>query len=241
MDLFDVSCYIGRWPMEQLAYDDVPGLLAEMDRLGIGRALICHTMAWQNVPSVGNRLLMQEIAGQSRLEPCWVVMPGDEAGDVAALCDEMAAQGVRAVRLCPRDHVYPLTAWMAGDLLAALNERRYLVLLDVDQVVLPTGLFDVNPAGWREVAWLCQTYPGLSIALTRIGYRALRVLLPLMRECLNLFLDLSYFATHQGVEEVTAQLGAERLCSSAPASRWLILPARARASPMPECPLNSRR
>lgn len=211
MNLFDVSCYIGRWPTEQLAYDDVPGLLAEMDRLGIGRALVCHTMAWQNVPSVGNRLLMQESAGQSRLEPCWVVMPGDEVGDVAALCDEMAARGVRAVRLCPRDHVYPLTAWMAGGLLSALNERRYLVLLDVDQVVLPTGLFDVNPAGWREVAWLCQTYPGLSIVLTRVGYRALRVLLPLMRECLNLFLDLSYFATHQGVEEVTAQLGAERL------------------------------
>lgn len=214
MHLFDAAGYLGRWPTERLAFDDVPGLLARMDELGIARALVSHTLAWQNAPDVGNPLLIDAIAGQPRLEPCWGVLPGEPeswAGGEASLCEALAHHRVRAVRLYPRDQVYPLTEWLAGDLLAALAERRYLVLLDVDQVVLPTGLFDVDPAGWNQVAWLCQTYPDLAVLLTRVGYRALRVLLPLMRACPNLFIDLSYFATHQGVEAVVAQLGAERL------------------------------
>ncbi len=188
-----------------------------MDRLGIGRALVCHTLTWQDSPANGNRRLMQEIVGLPRLEPCWVVLPGEaenEPGGISGLCDAMAAEGVRAVRLCPRDHVYPLADWMAGSLLAALNERQYLLLIDQDQVILATGLFDVDPAGWRSVAWLCQSFPALSVVLTRVGYRGLRVLLPLMAECPNLHLDLSYFATHQGVEEIASKFGPERLLSA---------------------------
>jgi len=213
MELFDACCYIGRWPTERLAFHTVQELLAEMVRLGISRALVSHTLARQNVPAIGNVRLMKEIAGYSQLEPCWVVMPSEaeQGHGIESLCEAMAAQGVRAVRICPRDHVYPLTDWMAGKLLAALAERRYLVLLDLDQVVLPTGLFDVDPAGWRDIAWLCRTFPDLSVVLTQVGYRALRVLLPLMEACPNLFLDLSYFATHLGVEEIVARFGAERL------------------------------
>jgi uncharacterized protein len=211
MHLFDASAYIGDWATERLAFSTPQALLAEMDRLGIAQALVCHTLAWQNSPALGNARLMDELAGQPRLEPAWVVMPGEPGDGPAALCAQMAAHGVRAVRLCPRDHVYPLNAWMAGDLLSALAQRRYLVLLDVDQVVLPTGLFDVDPSGWNHIAWMAETYPDLAILLTRVGYRALRVLRPLMRRCPNLFLDLSYFATHQGVETIVAEFGAERL------------------------------
>lgn len=214
MDLFDASAYIGDWAIERLPFSTPQALLAEMDRFGIRRALVAHTLAWQNSPAVGNARLMREIAGHARLEPCWVVMPGEPeswGGGARTLVGEMALQGVRAVRLCPRDHVYPINDWMLGDLLAALAQRRCLLLLDVDQVVLPTGLFDVDPAGWDHIAWMAQTFPDLAILLTRVGFRGLRVLLPLMHRCPNLFLDLSYFATHQGVETVVAQLGAERL------------------------------
>jgi predicted TIM-barrel fold metal-dependent hydrolase len=214
LDLFDANCMIGRWPTERAALLTASDLLAEMDRLGIGRSLVCHTLAWQDSPANGNRRLMQEIAGQARLEPCWVLVPGEaenQPDGIAGLLAAMAAKNVRAVRLCPRDHVYPLTDWMTGELLAALNERQYVLLMDQDQVVLPVGLFDVDPTGWRQVAWLCQSFPALSVVLTRVGYRGLRVLLPLMAECPNLHLDLAYFATHQGVEEIMRRFGPERL------------------------------
>lgn len=214
MTIFDACSYIGSHPSERLAFTTVDALAKEMVRLGIQRALVSHLLAWQHAPDDGNRLLMEQIAGRPNLEPCWVVLPGEPARGVdpaAALVERLVGQGLRAVRLCPRDHVFPLVDWMAGSLLQQLSERRYLLFLDPDQVVLPTGLFDVDPTGWRTIAWLCQSYPGLSVVLTRVGYRALRVLLPLMKACPNLHLDLSYFATHQGVEEVVAQLGAGRL------------------------------
>ncbi len=214
MELFDACCALGPAPRFPLAREDAPSLLAEMDRLGIARVLVHHTLAAGHAPDEGNALLMEAIAGQPRLEPCWVLVPGEGSsrpGAEAALCDEMRAQGVRAVRIYPRDHGYPLAEWMAGPLLTALGERNFLVSLDLDQVLFPSVMYDLNQSTWRDLVWLCQTFPGLSVLLTRVGYRSLRALLPLLRACPNLHLDTSYFATHLGVEEVVAQVGAERL------------------------------
>ena len=44
-----------------------------------------------------------------------------------------------------------------------------------------------------------------------VGYRELRVLLPLLDRHPNLACDLSYFAAHQGVEVVVRRFGAGRL------------------------------
>jgi predicted TIM-barrel fold metal-dependent hydrolase len=214
MELFDACCALGPAPRLPLAQEDAPSLLAEMDRLGVARALVYHTLAAAHAPDDGNARLMEAIAGQPRLEPCWVLLPGEGSarpGAEAPLCDAMGGQGVRAVRIYPRDHGYPLAEWMAGPLLAALGDRSYLVSLDLDQVLFPSAVYDLNQSTWRDVVWLCQTYPGLSVLLTRVGYRSLRALLPLLRACPNLHLDTSYFATHLGVEEVAAQVGAGRL------------------------------
>ena len=40
MKLFDASCYIGRLTTERLAFDDVPGLLTQMDRLSTALAAL---------------------------------------------------------------------------------------------------------------------------------------------------------------------------------------------------------
>lgn len=213
MDLFDVNCLVGPWPSGQLAYRDVPGLLKEMSRLGIAQAVVSHTLARQHHPAIGNRLLMEQIGNLPGLEPCWVLLPlgTNEMGDCAALFREMAAQRVRAVRLYPRDHGYPLTDWCCGDLLSELDVRRYIVLIDLDQLLLPVGLYGVIQAGWQCVDWICRNFPHLSLVLTNIGYRALRALIPLLNSHRNLFIDLAFFSSHAGVEFVTEQCGVERL------------------------------
>lgn len=202
---------IGPWPTEALAFEDAGGLLREMDRVGIARALVYHSLAWQHVPSAGNTALMESIRGYPRLEPCWGVLPTEDDGAPEDVCARLAGAEVRAVRLWPRDHGYPLAEWTCGPMLAALAARRYVVCVDLDQVVAPVGRYDVDPAGWHQLEWLCTAYPGLSVVVTRVGYRALRVLPHLLARHPGLSVDLSYFATHEGVEVVTATCGPTRL------------------------------
>jgi predicted TIM-barrel fold metal-dependent hydrolase len=214
MTYFDACAFIGRWPGEKLAFHEIEGLLASMQRMKIERALVTHTVAWQNSPAMGNRLLMEAIAPHAELAPCWVITPGlavDEQGGEGSLCDRMAREGVRAVRLYPRDHVYSLLDRSSARLLSELNRRNYLVILDLDQVFTQSGLYDYNAASLSALDEICQTYTQLSVLVTRVGYRAFHNLFELMRTNPNLYLDLSFLATHQGVETIVERLGADRL------------------------------
>ena len=201
MVLYDANCAIGTWPTARPLYETVDGLLAEMARLGIDRALISHTLGRHYDPPQANGLLMGEIAGHDCLSPCWTLLPTScgEMGTLAELLQALAAAGVRAVRLYPRDHSYTLDDWQCGDLLAALSQRRYVVLLDLDQT------------HWSEVERLCRAYPGLSVVLTQTGYRQLRPLFAALDRCPNLYVDLSNLTTFLGVEEVLAGYGSSRL------------------------------
>jgi hypothetical protein len=202
---------IGPWPTESLAYEDAGGLLREMDRAGIARALVYHSLAWQHVPSAGNAALAASIRTHPRLEPCWGVLLTGDDGSPDDVCAQLAHAGVRAVRIWPRDHVYPVVEWACGPMLAALAARRYVMCVDLDQITTPVGRYDVDPSGWQQLEWLCATYPALPVVLTRVGYRTLRVLPHLLARHPRLYVDLSYFATHEGVETVTAAFGPGRI------------------------------
>jgi hypothetical protein len=188
----------------------VDGLLAEMERLGIERALVSHTLARTYDPVLGNRLLMDEIAGHERLVPCWALLPPacGEMGSVDALMGELARSGVPAVRLYPGEHSYSLAGWQCGELLAALNERRSVVLLDRAE------------GSWGDVERICRSYPRLALIVTKVGYRELRPLFALLGRCSNLYCDLSNLSTYLGVEEVLERFGSERLIFGTGLPTW---------------------
>ncbi len=201
MYLFDANCAIGPWPTDHPAYETVDGLLVEMERLGIDRALVSHTLAQTHNAPQGNKLLGEQIAGYEQLFPCWTLLPLScgEMGTLPHLLDDLAANNVRAVRFYPRDHSYPLTDWQCGDLLAALAERQYVVLLDFAQT------------SWGEIERLCRTYPDLALIVTRVSYRQFRPLFALLQRCANLYFDLANFSTYLGVEKVLAEFGSDCL------------------------------
>ena len=201
MLVFDANCAVGPWPTDKPRYETVVGLLAEMERLGIQRALVSHTLSRTYDPVQGNRILMQEIAGQESLLPCWTLLPPacGEMGSPGELMEEMAQAGVRAVRLYPREHSYSLAEWQCGELFEALAERHYLVLLDLAQ------------GSWEEIERICNTYPDLALLVTWVGYRQLRPLFALLRRNDNLYCDLSNLSTYLGIEEILDRFGSERL------------------------------
>ena len=201
MLVFDVNCAVGPWPTDRPRYETVGGLLAEMERLGIERALVSHTLARTYDPVYGNRLLMEQIAGQEALLPCWTLLPPacGEMGSVDELLTQMSRAGVRAVRLYPAEHTYSLAEWQCGELFEALSERCYVVLLDLAQ------------SNWGEIERVCRTYPRLALVVTWVGYRQLRPLFALLGRYSNLYCDLSNLSTYLGIEEILDRFGSEQL------------------------------
>lgn len=214
MTLFDVNTFIGRWPSEKLAFHNVDDLLHTMEHLQIERALVSHTIAWQNSSSLGNKLLMDSLAGHPNLEPCWIIKPSSSISDdpyLANLFLEMQYSGIRAVRLFPRDHVYSLQSKTSHALLEELNRKNYLVIIDLDQIFTQSGLYDYSASSLEVLGYLCQKYSQASFLLTKLGYRAFQVIYPLLETYPNLYIDLSYLATHQGVETIVSNLGATKI------------------------------
>lgn len=199
--LIDVNASIGPWPHGNAPELDAASLVARMDRLGIEQALVHHSTAWLYDPSTGNRRLLREIEGEPRLSPCFVVGPleTEEYGDPAGFAMALAAVGVRAVRVYPRDHGWTL----AGD-------ESQLLFRTVADAGLPVFV-DLSQTDWRSVSALAAREPELRIVICSVGYRELRVLLPLLDLHPHLACDLSYFSAHRGVEVIVRTFGAGRL------------------------------
>lgn len=204
MELFDCNVVLGPLtaPVTR-AFPSVDDLLAEMDRVGIARALVYHSLAREWHASAGNEVLMTAIADQDRLEPCWVLLPPAtrEMPAPEQLLARMEEAGVRAARLFPSPdvHNFSLAAWCSGSLLAALEEARMPTFIDLDRL------------SWETLADLLSQHPRLPIVLTNVSYRIDRYLYPLWERQDNLFVELSGYQGQRALEAVCERFGSERL------------------------------
>lgn len=198
------------------------GLLAEMDRVGIDEALVYHGMAVDGFPPEGNERLLREIAGQPRLHPCWVLLPSTgELPPPKDLVAQMQARGVRAARMNPLRHRYLFTQANVGDLLAALAMARIPLWIDFEMTHWAEEKTD-----WRSLADLCERHPELPLVVVGEGMAAPRRLFPIWERHPNLHLETTYYQVHQGLSEIAARFGADRLLFGSG------LPVRAAGAPL---------
>ncbi|GAA3539079.1 hypothetical protein GCM10022419_018860 [Nonomuraea rosea] len=237
--VIDAHRLVGPVPFDDLPQDPRP----EMDRLGIERACVTHTLSLYSDPRAGNEALLT--LGDPRLIPVPVVVPADPeplppyagppyagardaaardaaardaaagntaagdmtardmtAGDAAlvavqeAVAAEVAAWGVRMVRLCPERHRFDLTGPAALRLLTAL---ALPVAIDLDET---------SPAQLRHLA---ERLPDLRILVLNPGYRRLRALAELMAEAPRVWAEVGTVNTQGGVEWLAERFGAGRL------------------------------
>ncbi len=182
-----------RWRVEEL--------LAAMDRCGIDATLVTHEVAARYEPRRGNELLFDEIGGHDRLYPCWVVLPAD-AGDFlppAELLAQMRERGVRAAKVFPSRFKFPLESLAATELMQALESEGVLLLIELPET-------DAS-----SVQRLCERFPNLRVLLQKIDWRQLRPLLPVLRSCQNLYVELSNLQNHRSLEYLHDLVGPERL------------------------------
>jgi hypothetical protein len=198
---FDCNMRVGRAGVirpEHLL--DVPGLLGEMDYLGIERALVYHAWSPEWDAGGGNRKLLEELEGCARMHPCFVPLPHatQEMASPAAFASDLKARH-GAARLYPKAHAYTLSDWSCGPLLTALADFQVPLLLELAQVE------------WDQLAHLVLTYSTLPVILLATSYRVNRQLYPLWEQCSNLYLEIATYQIMRGIEDVSRRFGPERL------------------------------
>ncbi|HOE12866.1 MAG TPA: amidohydrolase family protein [bacterium] len=211
LQIFDASVAIGT---RMVPFDgdlSTPAdILRLMDRYEIRKAVCFHHAAIENHPNLGNKLLMEQLSGQQRLLPQWVILPDStrefpDPEDLAALLKE---NGVRSVRMAPRTHNYPLTPWCCGTLLETLETRAVPVFITVAEIE------------WNDLAMVLNAFPELKIVLTDTGYRIGRKVYPLLDQFENLFLEFSDYVIHWGLEDLCERFGPERFVYGSGLGRW---------------------
>ena len=202
LPFFDCNCLIGtRQYRHPTSPESLGDYLRDFEYYDITAALVHHAYAVEYAQDYGNRFLLDEIRDHPQLYPEWVVIP-HWAGEMAPperLVTEMLRLGVRAARVYPQAHGFPLTPEIAGPLLRALQEARIPLFVDVAQLNLEGAI------------GLAQQYPDLPVVLCGVAWASDRIIFARFADVPNLHLETWAFQGHRAYERFVTAFGSERL------------------------------
>lgn len=213
-DFFDANAFIGCAPRpEPMTFHTKADLLAELDYYHINEVVVTHAVARDYHSGFGNALLAEELEGERRLHSCWVlpVHTHPDLPPVDQMVDEMLNSGVRIARVYPPHRVpQTITPWLGHEVFRTLEAHRVPVLLtDSDLGAWPD---QVRKGFTTETVYdLCKAFPALPIIVVRFNYQLMTAIYPLLREFDNLYLEISNYTTHRGVELLVKDFGSGRL------------------------------
>ena len=196
--VFDANIRVGDCHDLPSPCRDRAGLLAEMDRHGIGRAVIYHAQTEEISPLDGNRLLEEWLDSEGRLVPQWSILPTSASlAQVQALHE---ASRVSSLRLHDtRSAGLPFRPWAYDPLLGWLSDRRI-------PLWIPLPEHDAD-----ELLTTLQGHPDLVTVLVGAHYSHHLLVRPLLSRLPNAHLELSRYEPIGEVEALRDEFGAERL------------------------------
>jgi len=219
LHFFDANAWVGQ-PVfdpergEYSHYATASDLLAAMDFYGVERALVGPYRSLFGNPLPANRRLSEEIAGTSRLVPCWTLLP-EQTGE-APTGRELAAQlrraGVRAVRLAPGPFNLVFSERTLGGLLRTLEREGVLLILELPTLGVPVP--EKEDVILRALDELCGAHPRLPV----LAGGRLRNLYPLLQKHERLLLSMAWDPHPDLVEDVCRRFGSRRLLFATPCS-----------------------
>ena len=183
-------------------------LIAEMDWVGVDRALVHHALMRDQSPVVGNQVLVETIAGQPRLAGTWAILP-PQTGELPtgdAFFDAMSAHEVRALWTFPDDHRYLLSRLVFGRFLDEVSERR------IPLFVPRHAGGPRHPDMWKLVYGLLEEYPSLTLVVAAHGpWGEDRYFRPLLERYKRFYLDISRYELDCGLHDLVSANGPGRL------------------------------
>ena len=192
-NVFDANVRLGHSGVYGELALETGGLLEEMDRFGIQRALVSHFAAEEYEAEEGNNLLAGEC--HERLVPVWAALPEQ------SFIQKLATRHPVAVRLSygVKKHNFSWAPWCSGELYEYLQEHSVLTLMAREDI------------DWDSLARLLGDFPRLQVLLLETGYRAERYLFPLFKRHPNLYIDTSTYVAYRQLESFVDKFGPEHL------------------------------
>lgn len=199
--LIDVNVVLGPWPMNEAEALSPETLIAQLDRLGIERALVRHSDSILYDADEGNRRVVSLTAAHPRLMPAFVVVPldGHERDESDDLVRSLDRHDVAAVWLYPRSHGWSVDGPEATSLIEQLSLAARPVFVDLDE------------CDWDGIAWLAAALPSIDIVVCSAGYRTLRQACAVMERHPRVHVDTSYLSATDALELITERLGDGRV------------------------------
>jgi len=196
--VIDANVGIGHRHNRRYPYDSVDGLLQEMDRHGVNRALVYHVQGELISPTQGNEQLASWIDGnERRLIPQHVA--GSDDVSLAQLLDLRAAGTLRCVRLHNTSGCrLPFARWLYNDLLTWLSDEG---------IPLWVSLADTPP---EEVVDTLSSYPDLPTVLVGAHYVHASMLRPMLKALPKATLELSRYENIRSIEKLVGTFGPDR-------------------------------
>jgi predicted TIM-barrel fold metal-dependent hydrolase len=204
----DANAWIGVEPRGNLRPVTTLGQTIQLlVRYGIRQAIVAHALARDYDPTIGNRLLLEAIAGQDfSAEEFWgaAVLAPDfrSSGEFYVQLRALIIGRVRMVRIFPRSHNWLLSPWCSGSWLKVLEELR-----------VPLAVWQTETS-WDEVAALCQAYPRLPVIVEGPNRKLLyhnRVYYRLLEKYANFHLEIHNLVGFLGLEDVVRRFGSRQL------------------------------
>jgi len=204
LDLFDASAWLGYTSAFPLMEEGTPERLESVHRKSfIREALVSHWASSGDSSLADNNCLLKGIDGHDNwyatitLNPLFPPDPGSPAS-----AGWTWPKKVKAARVFPAAFRYALTDWCAGSLCELLLERR-----------LPLFVLHTETT-FQDLYQIAKRYPKLPIVLegqTRKIIYHMRMVLPLMKECPNVHLEISNLCSQGMVEYVVQNIGPGQL------------------------------
>jgi uncharacterized protein len=207
VEYIDVNCMIGEWCFKDLKFKSPDGLIGEMDRLGINKALVYHSLSWMCDPKTGNDEVIVNISHYDRLIPVMVLnsMIDYEFGGRVQVTDYIRKNKIKAVRLFPFDNNYTLNMWNVEKLFSLLNELRIPVLIEYKSM---HGSLEPY---YSQLYELCRAFEDIPFIILNPGYRSLRIFYELFERCANFHIDSSSLIVFRGIEDIVKHFGSKRI------------------------------
>lgn len=219
----DAGAYLGAWPFRPL--EGTPGRLqAMMRQMDLTHAVVSPLNGlFHASPEEANRVLLRRLRGRANLWGAPVVNLGlaDAADQIAALALDPR---VRAVRLAPGFHAYPVSELRpALALLAELGLTAVIQLRLQDERSQPRISF-VSPVAIAEAIAAAAATPAARVVLAAARSGEIAAQAEAIRARAGLWLEISHLDGVDCLQQACGAVGAERLLFS---TCWPFFYARA--------------